>query len=59
VGGALPEAELVNLVTLIGFEQARVTHRFDCVGGTSREQIARWFGVTGMNLHAVKPLGHG
>lgn len=59
MGGALPEAGLIELATRIGFEQVRVTHRFDCARGTSRAPIARLFGVSGMNLLAVKPSGDG
>ena len=55
MGGALPEAELIEMVTRVGFEQARVTDRFDCIRGTSREAIARFLGVKGVNLAARKP----
>ena len=55
MGGALPEAELVELLGRIGFEGVRVTQRFDCARGTSREDGARLLGVMGMILHAVKP----
>ena len=57
MGGALPEAELLELIERTGFVRAAITHRFDCVEGTSREDIARWFGVCGVNVLAVKPPG--
>lgn len=57
MGGALPEAELKGLLTRIGFVEAEVLQRYDCARGTSREEIARLFGVTGINLRAVKPVG--
>lgn len=50
----MPEAGLVKLVTEIGFEEARITHRFDCAAGTPREFIARLLGVHGINLYTVK-----
>jgi hypothetical protein len=42
-------------MTEIGFEQARITHWFDCAAGTPRELIARLLGVHGINIYAVKP----
>lgn len=56
VSGALKEEALVELITKSGFERTCVTQRFDCIQGTSKEFFARWFGVRGMNLHAVKPV---
>ena len=56
MGGALPEAGLVDLATESGFEQASVIDRFDCARGTSRELVARVLGVHGANMFAVKPL---
>ena len=59
VGGALQERELVQLVTQVGFENARVTQRYDCARGTPHEKVARLLGVHGMNLAAAKPaLAH-
>lgn len=55
MGGALLEAELVATVNRAGFEDTTVTQRYDCIPGTSREAIARWLGVKGMNLLARKP----
>jgi hypothetical protein len=33
----------------------RVTDRFDCFAGTSKERTARTYGVSGINLSAARP----
>jgi len=33
----------------------KITERFDCFRGTSKENVARKFGVHGVNLFASKP----
>ena len=38
-----------------GFRSIAVTERFDPFGGTSKEPVARKYGVIGVNVHAVKP----
>jgi hypothetical protein len=37
-----------------GFTDVRITHRFDCFEATSKEKIARKYGVMGVNLSAVR-----
>jgi hypothetical protein len=37
-----------------GFDDVRVTRRFDCFGGTTKERTARKYGVMGVNLAAVR-----
>jgi hypothetical protein len=37
-----------------GFTGVRITDRFDCFGGTSKEKTARRYGVIGVNLSAVR-----
>jgi hypothetical protein len=37
-----------------GFADVRVTARFDCFGGTTKEKTARKYGVQGVNLHAIR-----
>jgi hypothetical protein len=32
----------------------RITDRFDCFGGTSKEKTARRYGVIGVNLSAIR-----
>ena len=54
VGGALREEELIDLLTGVGFQQVRTTHRFDCIKGTSGEFLARRLGVRSINLYARK-----
>jgi arsenite methyltransferase len=56
VGGALPEAELVEVVDLVGLVDGRITERFDCYAGTSSmERLASDVDVHGVNLFARKP----
>jgi hypothetical protein len=38
----------------IGFRSVRVTEHFDPFGGTSKERVARKYGVSAVNVHAVK-----
>lgn len=42
------------MLTGIGFEEVRVVERFDSFRGTSKERIARKFGVMGINVFARK-----
>ena len=37
-----------------GFERIRITARFDCFAGTTKERTARRYGVAGVNLVAVR-----
>ena len=39
----------------VGFRGVEVRDRFDSFGGTSKERIARKFGVVGVNVFARKP----
>ncbi len=39
----------------LGFRSVRITEYFDPFGGTSKERVARKYGVRGVNVHAVKP----
>ena len=38
----------------IGFRSVRITEYFDPFGGTSKERVARKYGVRGVNVHALK-----
>jgi hypothetical protein len=38
----------------VGFENVRITHRFDPFGGTKKERTARKYGVIGVNVTATK-----
>jgi len=44
----------VDAFTAAGFEHVRVTQRYDCFRGTSKEATARKFGVLGINLCGVR-----
>jgi hypothetical protein len=37
-----------------GFRSIGITHRFDPFRGTSKERVARRYGVVGVNVHAWK-----
>ena len=37
----------------IGFRSVRLTEYFDPFGGTSKERVARKYGVKGVNVHAL------
>jgi hypothetical protein len=56
VGGALPEAELIDVAAKVGLLEVRITARFDCYAGTSAiDRLASDVGVHGVNLSARKP----
>ena len=40
----------------LGFDEVDVKERFDCFRGTSKEGVARKYGVVGVNVYARKPL---
>jgi hypothetical protein len=44
----------VALLEQIGFTAVVVKERFDCFRGTSKERIARKYGVQGVNVHASR-----
>ena len=39
----------------VGFREVAVRERFDAFRGTSKERVARKFGVVGVNVHALRP----
>jgi hypothetical protein len=50
--GALPEAELLQVLPAVEFRSIAITHRFEPFRGTSKERVARKYGVIGVNVHA-------
>ena len=50
-----PEAELVEVLGRVGFTDVRIVKRFDCFKDTSKERIARKYGVRGANVIARRP----
>ena len=38
----------------VGFSEVKITERFDCFRATSKEAVARKFGVHGVNVFARK-----
>ncbi len=42
------------LLTTAGFWEVKITDRFDCFRGTSKENVARKFGVHGVNVFGRK-----
>jgi hypothetical protein len=47
---------MIEAINEAGFEHARACHFFDSFQGTSKEHIARKFGVQGANFIAYKRL---
>ena len=45
----------MDVLAQIGFGSVSIVERFDSFGGTSKERVARKYGVNGINVHAVKP----
>jgi len=39
----------------VGFRGVEIRERFDTFRGTSKERIARKYGVVGVNVYAQKP----
>jgi hypothetical protein len=48
---------MVRLFQEVGLTEVRITQRFDCFQGTSKEDVAREFTVYGVNLFARRPGG--
>lgn len=42
------------LLEQVGFERVQIRERFDPFLGTSKERVARKYGVAGVNVHAAK-----
>jgi hypothetical protein len=45
---------MLRALEAAGFAGARVTHRFDSFGGTSKERTARKYGVIGVTVIAQR-----
>jgi hypothetical protein len=45
----------MTLLADLGFGAVQVKDRFHCFRGTSKERVAQKYGVTGVNVYAVKP----
>ena len=43
------------LLAQIGFQGVVAKEHFDCFRGTSKEGVARKYGVAGVNVYACKP----
>lgn len=50
-------AELVQVLGDVGMVDVEETQRFDPFRATSKERVARKFGVMGINVFARKPRG--
>jgi hypothetical protein len=44
---------MIEAIAAAGFHDVRITGRFDCFAGTTKEGAARRYGVMGVNLSAV------
>ena len=53
----MPEAELVRALGEAGLEDVTIVANFDCLQNTSKEKVARKFGVRGVNIYAQKSGG--
>jgi hypothetical protein len=47
--------ELLEVLAAVGFAEVELRERFDPFRGTSKERIARKFGVIGVNVFARRP----
>ena len=47
----------MEVIGRAGFDAVKVRARFDAFGGTSKERVARKFGVQGANVFAVRAGG--
>jgi hypothetical protein len=47
-------AELVEALSDAGLQGVEVKGSFDCFAGTSKESVARKFGVRGINVYGTK-----
>jgi hypothetical protein len=45
----------VAVLGQVGFRGVEIRERFDTFRGTSKERIARKYGVVGVNVYAQKP----
>jgi len=48
---------MIDIIHRAGFRDARVCRFFDSFAGTTKEAVARKFGVRGANFTALKPAG--
>ena len=46
----------MSFLMALGFDDVRVTARFDCFRGTTKENTARKYGVHGVNVFARQPI---
>lgn len=46
---------MARLFLEVGLTDVRITQRFDCFRGTSKEDVAQEFTVRGVNLFARRP----
>ena len=46
---------MVEALSEAGLSEVRITQRFDCFRGTSKEGTAKQFGVRGANVFGRKP----
>ena len=50
---------MIGLLTEVGLTDVRITDRFDCFRGTSKEDVATEFTVRGVYLFAQSPQESG
>ena len=47
--------ELIEVLARVGFSDVELRDKFDAFRGTSKERVARKYGVLGVNVFAQKP----
>ncbi|MEE8575396.1 MAG: hypothetical protein V3T30_08290 [Thermodesulfobacteriota bacterium] len=47
---------MIDVLKKLGLEDVKIVRRFDCFRSTSKEGVARKFGVHGANVFARKPI---
>jgi arsenite methyltransferase len=58
IGGALPEAELYEIIAGVGLTDGEIVERFDCYEGTSvKVKLSKDLYLQGINFFARKPGG--
>jgi hypothetical protein len=45
---------MIEVFNAAGFRDVAITHRYDCFAGTSKEKVAKKYGVIGVNVSATR-----
>ena len=47
---------MMDVFTAAGFRDVRITQRYNCFAGTTKERTAQRYGVIGANVSAIREL---